>query len=181
MSDGTCKLDGCAKRTHCGSLICPMHSARWRNHGSYDKPAARPLQEPKPCKVPGCTTMLQCQGTVCPKHRTRMERTGSYDLRTIPPSTHVHGYVIVHRPGHVLAVNNKVYEHRAVLFDRIGYGPHLCEHCQTHINWRAGLEADHLDRDRANNAASNIAASCHPCNIRRAPHRNQYSPPTEAA
>lgn len=73
-----------------------------------------------------------------------------------------------------------IYQHREVLFDAIGYGPHRCHYCATPINWDMGnnrssrtnrtwgavLVVDHLDHDRSNNALANLAPSCQPCNLR---------------
>lgn len=78
-----------------------------------------------------------------------------------------------------------IYQHREVLFDAIGYGPHHCHHCGMDINWNIGnnrtarshpgwggiLVVDHLDHDRSNNALSNLAPSCQPCNLRYRSYR----------
>lgn len=70
--------------------------------------------------------------------------------------------------NHLLSFGNGMtYEHRLVLFDKIGYGPHRCQHCGKHINWRTGLEADHLDGNRSNNAPDNLVPSCIKCNRER--------------
>lgn len=64
--------------------------------------------------------------------------------------------------------------HRLVLWDTIGYGPHLCHWCGGPINWKPGgrtkpgvLTVDHVDKDDRNNDPSNLVPSCHPCNCRR--------------
>lgn len=79
------------------------------------------------------------------------------------------GYVICARHAdHVIAPPSGVmYEHRMVLFDSIGEGPHRCHWCSTPINWGAGLEVDHLDHVRDNNTPSNLVATCHGCNVKR--------------
>lgn len=71
-------------------------------------------------------------------------------------------------PDHPLyAGSPNIMQHRLVLFDKIGYGPHQCHWCQEHINWGNGLEVDHLDWDRQNNDPDNLVAACSPCNKRR--------------
>lgn len=78
------------------------------------------------------------------------------------------GYVMTRDRSHPIAPSSgAIYEHRAVLFDVIGLGPHRCNWCHAPINWGAGLEVDHLDHVRDNNTPSNLVASCHGCNVRR--------------
>lgn len=60
--------------------------------------------------------------------------------------------------------SHNIGQHRLVLFDKIGYGPHQCHWCQDNINWGYGLQADHLDFDITNNHPDNLVASCGPCN-----------------
>jgi hypothetical protein len=86
--------------------------------------------------------------------------------------------------GYIYRVENRaiVYQHREVLFDHIGLGPHLCEYCGCHVNWRMGnnrssrtdrtwkgvLVVDHRDGDKGNNLLANLAIACQPCNLRLA-------------
>lgn len=70
---------------------------------------------------------------------------------------------------HPLASQNTyLYEHRKVLYDRIGAGPHCCHWCGCEVVWRARgkkkLVADHLDNDKLNNHPDNLVPSCHACN-----------------
>jgi hypothetical protein len=78
------------------------------------------------------------------------------------------GYVTVWNPTHPMAgANGKVLQHRQVLYDAMGYGPHLCYVCNASINWRAGLEVDHFDKNRENNHIDNLGPICVPCNRAR--------------
>ena len=68
--------------------------------------------------------------------------------------------------------NGKVWEHRAVLFDAIGYGPHPCHWCQHPVDWQAehrpdALHVDHLDGVGDNNDLANLVPSCPTCNTNR--------------
>lgn len=76
------------------------------------------------------------------------------------------GYVRTYIRNHPVASSNgTLYAHRAVLFDEIGLGPHQCTLCRAHINWGAGLQADHIDKNRANNTLENLRPVCKPCNL----------------
>jgi hypothetical protein len=75
---------------------------------------------------------------------------------------------------------NYVYEHRVVLWEKIGPGTHPCHHCGIHVTWLPGegarsgaLVVDHLDHDRRNNDPSNLVPSCNPCNQGRQPRKNR--------
>lgn len=93
---------------------------------------------------------------------------------------HSHGYLEVYLPTHPLAAaNGRVYEHRLVLFGRIGAGEHPCHWCGRSVSWDdKSLEVDHLDHDRANNAAANLVPSCHRCNSQRSRMRTGRRPLT---
>lgn len=76
---------------------------------------------------------------------------------------------------HPLAdVNGVVLEHRKVLHDIIGPGPHAChwnyfsECGKTQLTWGGldGIQVDHLDGDKTNNDPANMVASCLACNRR---------------
>lgn len=83
-------------------------------------------------------------------------------------------YRMLYLPGHPLAGKAKYLpEHRVLLWNRIGPGPHPCHYCGTLIDWLPGeytkkgaLGVDHIDRNRANNNPSNLVPSCQACNNR---------------
>lgn len=77
--------------------------------------------------------------------------------------------------NHPLAYKGTIGEHRKVLYEKIGPGPHRChwEWCgHRELNWLWDypnrLEADHLDHDRTNNSPENLVPCCRSCNAKRA-------------
>lgn len=72
-----------------------------------------------------------------------------------------------------------VYEHKLVLFEKLGGGDHPCHWCGRLLRWVKGtagdaLVADHLDGDRRNNEPANLVPACNGCNTIRA--RSQFRP-----
>lgn len=182
-SDRPCAVPGCEKWAAAnGDRVCSMHRSRMTDHGSYDKSnkprkkaAPRPPRPRCQCSIADCTAFAKCRG-LCIKHYTRFRRTGTpHRHQVFFQRPHSQGYLTLNVPGHPLTMNQRnttVYVHRLVLFDSIGFGPHQCHWCSKHVNWGGryrpdALEADHLDRNRANNDPVNLAPSCHACNTRR--------------
>jgi hypothetical protein len=78
------------------------------------------------------------------------------------------GYIDEKRSDHPLArPSGWVAQHRMVLYDAIGEGPHICHWCESEVAWGRNLHADHLDHDRANNSSENLVAACADCNSTR--------------
>lgn len=77
-------------------------------------------------------------------------------------------------PQHPLATKNGyVAEHRKILYDSIGSGPHACRWCRREVRWLVRskckpedgeLVVDHLDNNPLNNSLENLVPSCQPCN-----------------
>lgn len=90
-------------------------------------------------------------------------------------------YVMTKAPQHPLSGKNGwLALHRAVLFDYLGPGEHLCYWCKRKIEWHkpAGgpyllpaIHVDHLDDNPRNNRLWNLAASCERCNRGRSKGR----------
>jgi hypothetical protein len=126
------------------------------------------------CSIDGCHRLAN-SGRICTTHRYRLNRTGTTDPPVFKrePWSETNGYLRTTAPGHVLSgrSNSVISVHRLVLFDAIGYGPHRCHWCTTHVGWRQPgadmLTVDHLDNDRANNDRANLVQSCIGCNVRR--------------
>jgi hypothetical protein len=100
-------------------------------------------------------------------------------------------YNKIHNPKHPLAKGKGgVPEHRAILYAKIGPGPHPCHWCGKEVSWfpvvsgirqRGTLDADHVDRDTRNNRPDNLVPSCHRCNVSRSPDQRvkTYRPHAE--
>ena len=176
MPDRTCSIPGC-DRPHSGRGWCNLHYQRWLLKGDPLASVRQPNTAGR-CAVQDCDRPLRSTGAdYCDTHYFRWYRTGDPCDRPVGGSWgHSHGYRVVHRPGHLLAdQRGDVYEHRLVLFDHIGYGPHLCRWCSKPINWRLDLEADHLDQQRDHNTPDNLVPACHRCNVLRTRDRDPVS------
>lgn len=112
--------------------------------------------QPKKQCYPGCT---------CSKHR------GATQGRSINWQK---GYMVLVGIVHPLTgkgeLSGNAFEHRVVLWDKLGCQSldcvHPCEWCGKSLTW-ATIKADHIDRDRLNNDPDNLVPSCNGCNIRR--------------
>jgi hypothetical protein len=166
----------------CGGRIvargyCGKHYQRWSKHGD-------PLATLTPtrgvfvaCAADGCERRGGARG-LCKTHYSRWAVTGDpLGLRRAPNGAGwiSHGYRVLSAPGHPLATQlGRVFEHRKVLFDKIGPGEHPCHWCAKTVSWdrreNAGestLIADHLDSDTLHNDPSNLVPSCWKCNVNR--------------
>jgi hypothetical protein len=80
-----------------------------------------------------------------------------------------------HPMGRKPSTNGRVYawEHRILLFDAIGWGPHPCHWCTKAIDWKEGatgvdeLTVDHLNGVEKDNRLANLVPSCRGCNAHR--------------
>jgi hypothetical protein len=126
------------------------------------------------CAVVDCGRPRHSHG-LCRMHVRRLKRNGDLERRRAEQGTgelRKDGYRAITAHGHPLADSRgRVLEHRRVLFDEIGIGPHACFHCGAPVNWGRSiwsdsgcLVVDHLDRDRSNNDPANLVAACNPCN-----------------
>ena len=80
------------------------------------------------------------------------------------------GYLFRRHPSHPLASKlGRVYEHRRVLYDQLGDGPHNCVTCGRPFDWNE-LTVDHINHDRADNRPENLQALCNPCHGRLSAH-----------
>lgn len=130
-----------------------------------------------PITLAGKTTRKFCCMSCCTKNSwatgkiTPMERKGLWELKSPYRGLVISGHPIGDK-------NGRIPEHRFVLFNKIGMGPHKCHWCSRDVVWGldrkdpSRLVVDHLDNQKMNNAPENLVASCQHCNIRRAHFKN---------
>lgn len=141
--------------------------------------ALRAYQKPgrPPCSIDGCGRAKYAR-QMCVMHYSRaMTRgdVGTAGRERVPAgSGHVNpdGYRVIRAPGHPVATaQGKALEHRVVLYDAIGIGPHPCHWCGVVLPWSGGagrgINVDHLDDNRLNNTRDNLVPSCLDCNTKR--------------
>lgn len=159
-----------------------MHYEHQRRYGTTEhvRVPTPPKKEWPQCSIDGCTkTARSAKADLCGMHYHRQYRHGDVDKTAwksgINASTSK--YRQVGRANHPLAAKNgKAYEHRVVLYDKIGPGPQKCHYCAVDIVWLVVdprpndprlVYVDHLDNDRAHNDPDNLVESCFRCNQAR--------------
>lgn len=123
------------------------------------------------CRIDGCVRRVRGHKGpgLCDTCYIRLYRGGTSGLpkRKGRRQTST-GYLVLLRPDHPLSRERDglVMEHRLVLFNAIGPGPHPCAWCSTVINWDVA-HVDHLDGNKRNNEVANLLFSCPRCNQQR--------------
>jgi len=174
-----CTVDGC-DRPHLARGLCKLHYDRKRTTG--EPGPATPMADrtpPEHCIVAGCARSCKAKG-YCAMHYGRLlvhgEVGGPERLLAHKGGGYVnkHGYRRIYLPAHPLGAarhDGQVEEHRVVLYDSIGPGPHACYWCGTEVDWFAEehrkLQTDHVNADKLDNRAENLVPSCRPCNTTR--------------
>lgn len=150
MAERTCSIEEC-ERSHAGRGWCNLHYQRWKTHGNPLHPVPK-RERNHACKVEDCDVAPRSRTSDwCAKHYHRWYTTG--DENHQPARGRVfrkdNGYMVVYDPGHPMAgPQGSLLEHRAVLFDRIGLGPHRCYWCEEPVNWFAGLHVHQRCEER---------------------------------
>lgn len=120
--------------------------------------------------------MSEAQSKRSADHLRRMSEANRGKYRGQPVTEPRGDYVqLATQHGHALARGGRLQEHRKVLYDLIGPGPHPCHWRDVYscgkdaLEWggRGGIFVDHLDGDTHNNSPENLVPSCNGCNIRR--------------
>lgn len=109
------------------------------------------------------------------RHRGQLELTPyrPYQGRNGNGSIFGRGYRQKYIAGHPLSPKKgSLSEHRRVLYDAIGEGPHPCHWCGLLLYWKPGsgqpkLTVDHLNDDRLDNRPANLVPACNSCQVLR--------------
>ena len=129
----------------------------------------RRRSDAKPCAVTGCEKRRRSlSADYCEAHYVRLRRTGTLEKPRRDRATTEAGYVLLKRPDHPLSTTaGWVSEHRMVLFDQIGAGPHFCHWCATGpLEW-PDIVVDHLNEQKDDNRPDNLVPACNACNRAR--------------
>lgn len=188
----SCEYTGGRRKTYCSS-VCQIQSkkeaqAEWRRKqprcdGIDCENPVRAYQAKEcnrcfnirrngaagKCNIEGCDApAIRRQGTQCEMHYYRARRTGTTNILK-PSYRHITsaGYINIKDAGHPLAgINGWVYEHRAVLYLKLGPEDQHCFWCDEALKW-ANLVVDHLNEDKSDNHPDNLVAACNNCNRAR--------------
>lgn len=123
-----------------------------------------------PCDTADCpNNIARPSYGLCEACYMRFRRNGTVD--SIVKKQHrkvlASGYVWVHAPGHPVArADGSAFEHRVVLYDRIGPGPHPCVWCSRELEW-SEIKVDHLNEVKDDNTPDNLVPACGRCNEAR--------------
>lgn len=132
---------------------------------------ARKARAPK-CNTDGCNNKCARPSYgLCEACYMRLWRNGTVEtISKKGRSTyrrHEGGYVMVNKPDHPLSTSNGyVSEHRMVMYDHHGKGPHPCYWCGKVLEWKR-ICIDHLNEKKDDNRLDNLVLSCRRCNEAR--------------
>lgn len=131
------------------------------------------------CILEGCEKpSRQKSPALCPMHYHRQYRHGNPHRVAHDSGITVslgRRYRRIYVPaGHPMRdKSGRAYEHRVVLYEQLGTGPHECFWCGVAVDWLPKgdpqcLQVDHLNDDGADNRPANLVPSCGRCNATRA-------------
>ncbi len=157
---------------------CRLHYRRWHRHGNplgsssprrFRREQSESTRAKISAKAKGRKASEATRQKISESHR------GKRHGRQAAGVTMIRGYkYLTGQYDHPLSdTRGQIAEHRKVLYDKIGPGPHMCHwRCGRMLSWdggpQLGICADHLDNNRLNNDPDNLVPSCRRENIARA-------------
>lgn len=174
LSD-VCSVEGCERKRRAYGL-CEVHNRQRIRRG--EAPPPRPAR--LTCQTDGCSETVNCRWLCYEHYKASLKRVRK-EPRVKASHMTQDGYRLIDARDHPLVnVQGYAYEHRLVLFDKIGPGWHPCHWCAEPVTWdvrnvgEAGcLTVDHLDAQRLNNVPENLVPSCIQCNSARKTKRRK--------
>ncbi len=166
-----CAETGCEKTVKSRSM-CSMHYEYWRIS-----------ERGETCTYTGCEGVARTRGW-CALHyaRWKKHKDPSVVLLHVTPFTgaaegtrlRIKAYWRVKIPNHPMADKKGwVIEHRMLMYDRFGPGPHPCWCCCEELKWepfargastKGKIVINHLNEDGHDNRMKNLVFSCVECN-----------------
>lgn len=167
-----CDVESCDLQVK-SKRLCQAHYHRLCRYGDpLGKPKLKPKFVPGVCEVVDCNR-IKTYRSFCQAHYRRIQIHGDV-LASVPimdGTQPITRYRKITAHGHPLADSEgRVLQHRAVLYEAIGPGWHLCNWCDDPITWDVhhpgdyALTVDHLNHRRSDNRLENLVPACSPCN-----------------
>lgn len=148
-------------RIYCGNKECIDLRKKER--------AKKRLERYPICSVDGCNNPAnRVKYGLCESCYYRLRRNGT-TYKRLPAYKHnsTGGYIKIYCPEHILSDSSGyIYEHRKIVYDSIGKGPHNCFWCEIKLEWQ-DIVIDHLNENKQDNNINNLVVSCNKCNRAR--------------
>lgn len=121
------------------------------------------------CKNPECDRPFsRISSGLCEKCYYRLRRRGTVKERNCKYRYKTGaGYIEILKPDHPLSNNHgRVFEHRLIMFEKLGGDDQCCEWCGKRLSWTE-IIIDHLNEIKDDNRIENLVVSCNNCNRAR--------------
>ncbi len=123
------------------------------------------------CSAEGCERdAMYKAAALCQMHYFRVRRAGPTTKKVVVRTGRFitpNGYIRICLPSCPLACKRGyVFEHRAVMLEKVRGECRACELCGKEETWET-CHVDHIDDNRQNNSPDNLRILCRGCNVKR--------------